>query len=194
MDYICMSSIPDFFGQEAGTLMKVNQTAKSKIQATQRWLTRAEENFEQNSPVRGQMDLLLAEAELRSTRESVASHPDGLAKIWGSQRVALMVAFVLAIAGMGGSWWWLQTSATELQTAAPIVSPVAPIPSSVTHSISAAPVQRTEIVRTVVVEATNSVQEVKSADKPADKEPSTSQEEMKRLIQTAGQALRGRSK
>lgn len=167
--------------------------AKGKIQATKRWLSRAEEHFDRDAPVRGQLDLLLAEAELRSTRETLQTR-SVLAKKWVQQGMALGLAAVVAAAGAGGLWWWLNVAPEAAVAPQRIATPAIPVISAPVQNISAAPVQKTETPPAATVESTISQQEVKKSDKAPDRDPVVSRDEMKRLIQSAGQTLRGQTK
>ena len=166
--------------------------AQGKIRAAKHWLTRAEKHFDLNSPVRGQMDLLLAEAELRSTRETVDSRPSWFKLNWGIQFVALSLAAILVVAGISSAWW-VDAKGTAIpvpQMSAPPL-PMASVP--VQHS-STPTVRSAETPVATVVETTIVTQEVKKTEKSTAPDTALSPEEMKRLIQTAGQTLRGRAK
>lgn len=166
---------------------------RGRIQAVRQWLNKAEEHFGGNSPVRGEMDLLLAEAELRSTRETLRSDQSWLTLTWIRQGVAFLLAASIVAAGLGGAWWWWQESRPE-PIAATVAVPAAPAPSVPVLQIAVAPVPKPAPMPVAAVESTRPGQEVKNADKPANRESSVSQDEMKRLIQAAGQSLRGRTK
>jgi len=170
---------------------------RGKIQATQQWLTRAEEHFDRNAPARGELDLLLAEAELRSTRENIQSHPHRLNLTLIQQGFAFGMAAVLVAAGVSAAWWWQPERAESIPRLLPVsvTSPVAaPTRPDQTLKISAAIVQKPETSPAPAVDSTMPGQEVKTVEKSANREPSVSQEEMKRLVQAAGQSLRGRIK
>ena len=170
---------------------------RGKIQAARQWLNQAEEHFGGNSPVRGEMDLLLAEAELRSTRETLRSGQRWLTLTWIRQGVAFLLAASIVSASLGVAWWWWQESRSESVAAtvavpAVTVSPVPVLQIAVAPTPKASPKPATMPV--AAVESTGPGQEVNNADRPANRESSVSQDEMKRLIQAAGQSLRGRTK
>ncbi len=167
--------------------------AQGKIRAAKHWLTRAEKHFDLNAPVRGQMDLLLAEAELRSTRETVDSSSGWLKLNWGLQIVALSLAAFLVVAGISSAWWWQDAGTVEVPVRQ-IVTPPAPIAAAPVQNSSTVPVRSADMSATTAVDTTISTQEVKRTEKTVAPEAALSQEEMKRLIQTAGQTLRGRTK
>ena len=79
---------------------------KCRIQSARQWLNQAEEHFGRNASARGEMDLLLAEAELRSTRETLHSRRLWFTIGWVQQGTAFALAAVMAVAGAGGAWWW----------------------------------------------------------------------------------------
>ena len=167
--------------------------AQGKIRAVKHWLTRAEKHFDLNAPVRGQMDLLLAEAELRSTRETAESHSGWFKLNWGVQLVALSLAAILVVAGIGSAWWLYDAQAVEAPVRQ-IVTPSAPIAVVPVQNSSTVPVRSAETPAATAVDATISTQEVKRTEKATAPEAALSPEEMKRLIQAAGQTLRGRTK
>ena len=169
----------------------------SKIQATKHWLTRAEQHFDQNASSRGELDLLLAEAELRSTRENLTPSPGRLRSFWLQHGMAFGVALTLVTFGLSGAlllWQEPQSKPVLL----PIALPVAQAPALAVQpelpKISTAPVQIKEEIPSAAVVPTTPRQEVNNADKPATREAPVSQDEMKRLVRTAGQSLRGQPK
>ena len=167
--------------------------AQGKIRAAKHWLTRAEKHFDLNAPVRGQMDLLLAEAELRSTRETVDSYFGWFKLNWGVQLVALSLAAILVVAGISGAWRWYDAQAVEAP-GRQSVEPSTPIAVAPVQNSSTAPVRRADTPAAIAVDATISAQEVKKNEESAAQPAAVSPEEMKRLIQAAGQTLRGRTK
>ena len=166
---------------------------RGKIQAARQWLNQAEEHFGGNSPVRGEMDLLLAEAELRSTRETLRSGQRWLTLTWIRQGVAFLLAASIVSASLGVAWWWWQES-RPVPVAVAVPAPAAPAPPVPVRQRAVAPAQKPAPMPATAVESTIPGQEVNNADRPANRESSVSQDEMKRLIQAAGQSLRGRTK
>lgn len=166
---------------------------RGRIRAARQWLNQAEEHFGGNSPVRGEMELLLAEAELRSTRETLRSGQSWLTLTWIRQGVAFLLAASIVAAGVGGAWWWWQESRPAPVTAT-VVVPAATVPPVPVLQIAVVPVPKPAPMPVAATESTSPGQEVNNADRPANRESSVSQDEMKRLIQAAGQSLRGRTK
>lgn len=169
---------------------------RSRIQAVKHWLNRADEHFDGNASVRGEMDLLLAEAELRSTREKLQSGAGKMRTNWFRQGIAFAIAAVMVATGMGGAWWWWQDIRTESVPPVVAASPVLPVQPIMApaHTISAAPIEQPVPRPVAAVDSMSPGQEVKSATRPPNREQSVSQDEMKRLIQTAGHSLRGVTK
>lgn len=164
---------------------------RGKILATQKWLSRAEEHFDRNASARGEMDLLLAEAELRSTRENLQAHPHRLKLSLFQQGMAFGLAAIAVAFGAGAAWWW-QPDRTESIPQA--LSVAVPIRQAQAQDISTVPLPKRENAPAAAVDSTIPEREVKNVDKSTIREPSVSQEEMQRLVQTAGQSLRRRTK
>lgn len=170
---------------------------QEKIRAVKHWLTQAERHYGVNSPTRGQMELLIAEAELRSTRNAIESHDK-----WRLHVVAQGVAIVIAMAGIGGFWWWNESA--KIDTPIPVGGVSTVIMSSTPVSIPttgdkilARPATDKETTVAAGADAKNSVQEVKSTEPVTHvtaPQTALSPEEMNRLVQAAGQSLRGRTK
>ncbi|NLH46885.1 MAG: hypothetical protein GX451_12295 [Acholeplasmataceae bacterium] len=67
-------------------------------------LKNAEDSFRSNNDMRGELDLMLAEAEMQHLRER-----RGFAAVWTRQRLAVVAAFLLVLTGAGG-WFWAKNS------------------------------------------------------------------------------------
>ena len=67
-------------------------------------LKNAEDSFRSNNDMRGELDLMLAEAEMQHLREK-----RGLAAIWTRQRLAVIAACLMVLTGVGG-WFWARNS------------------------------------------------------------------------------------
>ena len=62
-------------------------------------LDNAQQSFRKNNGLRGELDLMLAEASIRYLREK-----RGLVSVWNRQKLAAILAVLLVLAGYGG---WL---------------------------------------------------------------------------------------
>ena len=82
-------------------------------------LDNAEKSFQSNADVRGELDLMLAEAELQSLRRK---RPAWM--VWTRRSFAVLSALVIIAAG-GVGWWW---SATRHGSASRRASGAAGIP------------------------------------------------------------------
>ena len=171
-----------------------------KIRAVKHWLTRAEQHFDVDAPVRGQMDLLIAEAELRSTRNVVESNSNWRKGNWRLQLIAFSFAAILVTAGVGRLWLQNESSrndATPVRQIAlpPITLTVPPAPVSVVEDKKLAlPARGSETAVAASVDTMNHAQEVKKTEPMTAPQTTLSPEEMNRLVQAAGQTLRGRTK
>ena len=63
-------------------------------------LENAEKSFRENNGMRGELDLMLAEAEIKHLREK-----RGWVSVWTRQRLALLAAAIVVLAGYGG--WFI---------------------------------------------------------------------------------------
>ena len=171
-----------------------------KIRAVKHWLTRAEQHFDVDAPVRGQMDLLIAEAELRSTRNVVESNSNWRKGNWRLQLIAFSLAAILVTAGVGRLWWQNESSRTDATPVRQIALPpitlsVPPAPVSVVEDKKLAlPARKSEANAAARVDTMNPAQEVKKTETMTAPQTTLSPEEMNRLVQAAGQTLRGRTK
>lgn len=168
------------------------QKTCGRIQATRQWLTRAEKHFSQDASVRGEMDLLLAEAELRSTREKLQAGKSAF--IWFQHGLALGIATVIVAFGLGGAYWfWRDAPAPSVMQPTAVTVPVM-APATPSAAISTAPAAvREDPPRQAVISA-NPKQEVNTIETPAPQDTAVSPvspDEMKRLVRSAGQSLRG---
>ena len=88
--------------QSGRSLMQRIRSAKSSLE-------NAEQSFKDNQSMRGELDLMLAEAELKNLRRK-----NSVPWSWSRQLLALCAAFMLVLAGFGG-WYWAQAGAAKGQ-------------------------------------------------------------------------------
>ena len=167
-----------------------------KIKATRNWLNRAESHFGQDASARGEIDLLLAEAELRSTREQLQPKRHSL---WFQHGMALGTAGIILVTSVASAGMWLvwrntpgaQSAISPVTITTPVVEP-SPLPAPV----PAVPVQNQKPAEPSSAAAVpaSPVQEVNKGEKAVVQEPAVSPDEMKRLVRTAGQSLRGQTR
>ena len=62
-------------------------------------LENAEQSFRENNGMRGELDLMLAEAEIKHLREK-----RGWLSVWNRQRLALLAAVIVMAAGYMPAW------------------------------------------------------------------------------------------
>lgn len=162
------------------------------------WLTRAEESFDKNSQIRGELDLILAQAELQHARETGLSRQERRIYPILRQATSFVLAATVVVAGFGAYW-----GVSERHDAAPI--PLAAQEAKVTPTTQKAndavvPVQF-EDQRPAVPKSTSNtpVETIRPASRtettvraqPAEKENLLSPDEMKNVIRAAGKSLRG---
>lgn len=106
-----------------------------RLCSARHWLVRAEESFEQEHSVRGELNLLLAQAELQRACEAKHSRSRSLLL----HGLAVTCAAVLVVIGIGGSYWLIHAPVTTESPAAGIVNQ---------HTPAAAPVPNEDADRT----------------------------------------------
>ncbi len=163
------------------------------------WLTRAEESFDKDSKLRGELDLLLAQAELQHARETSLSRRERYNIPLLRQATSFVIAAAVVAAGFGAYW-----GLSERHAAVPI--PLAAQEAKATPVIlkatDFAPPVRVEDRRPAIASPTsNPPQETvlpavrrpenTARPQPAEKENLLSQDEMKDVIRAAGKSLRG---
>ena len=139
-------------------------------------LDNAEQSFLDNKDIRGELDLMLAEAELKNLRKK-----KDVPWSWNRQLLAGCIAVLLVLAGVGG-WYFArdhykQRSSTTIVPAAASAAAVdeAP-PQPVTKPQKARSVVRTEQAKDSVTEA---------APKQNQSQVSISKSDLRKLVQSA---------
>lgn len=84
--------------------MGIGKTVCSRIRNARASLDNAERSFRDNRSVRGELDLMLAEAELQNIRQN---RPGWVS--WTRQTFAALAAVVILAAG-GLGWWWASST------------------------------------------------------------------------------------
>ena len=78
--------------------MDKHKTVRNHIAAAKGWLSQAEESLEQENDIRGDLNLMLAQAELRSAQEK---QPQKAWLLWSRRLLPLAAGFA------AGNWWKL---------------------------------------------------------------------------------------
>ena len=147
-----------------------------RIRSVKSSLDNAEQSFLDNKDIRGELDLMLAEAELKNLRKK-----KDVPWSWNRQLLAGCIAVLLVLAGVGG-WYFArdhykQRSSTTIVPAAASAAAVdeAP-PQPVTKPQEARSVVRTEQAKDSVTEA---------APKQNQSQVSISKSDLRKLVQSA---------
>lgn len=174
-----------------------------RVSSAKRWLAKAEEEFSRERPARGELNLMLAEAELKRLKESEPA----ARRSWLRHGAALAVA-VLVTGAVSGAWWFLRAPAGEgvqplpnpAAMTAEFTQPLAAKTASIAETLSVS-AQATPTVEKAVVPSENlAKQEAVERRLPeknlvSDRQPvaniGMNQDEMRQLVRKAGQTLRG---
>jgi hypothetical protein len=172
------------------------------LRSARQWLVRAEESFNKDSDIRGELNLFLAQAELQHARET--NHSRRWRYKYPLLRHTLSAVLAASILAVGlGTYWWLGER-----------NAVVPIPLAAQESVKAS-VNRagsepaTDQVRTEAATPVASAPAVavtapaRPVSQPAERQDKTdhprqtdkdqlvSPDEMQKIIRAAGKSLRG---
>jgi hypothetical protein len=89
-----------------------------QIKTLQSNLKNAEESFKSHNGARGELDLMLAEAQMQFLREK-----RGAKSFWARQTLAIGIAFILVLVG-AGSWFWAKSTMNQSELVATQVKPI----------------------------------------------------------------------
>ncbi len=189
-----------------------------RLRSARQWLTRAEEAFDKDRDIRAELDLMLAEAELQHAREAHKSRHWKYKYSLVGHSAALTLAMVIAVAGLGGAYWWLngrqtsspvpmavqegvrqpvqqadsqnEPSGKPSAPAAPAVQSVATV-AAVPHTEPKAPAAVAPAKDQTGSQAIESRIRDHGESQPAEKEVTLTPDEMQKLVRAAGKSLRG---
>lgn len=176
-----------------------------RVNAAKRWLAKAEEEFSKERPMRGELNLMLAEAELKRLKESEPTRQ----RFWMRHGAAFGMATVLACV-VSGAWLLMPrvvvAPATVPTAVSEPVKAIAPVMKKIPDSMSiAVPAENSPLQHApVVAEATapsarleqqdvvdNRQQEKAFTSERPNVSVGVSDAEMRQLVRKAGQTLRG---
>ena len=139
-------------------------------------LDNAQQSFRKNNGLRGELDLMLAEASIRYLREK-----RGLVSVWNRQKLAAILAVLLVLAGYGG---WLYAGVShDAAVNIPAAAAVAPAQKQ-----TAAVPQKT-----VITQPEPEIQQTAPAEQNINSNTSyknyLAEEDMQQLVRTGRQVL-----
>lgn len=162
------------------------------------WLTRAEESFDKNSKIRGELDLILAQAELQHARETGLSRQERRLFPFLRQATSFVLAAAIIAVGFGAYWGFSERHAAVPIPLAAQEAKVAPmiqnandaaVPVQVKDQRPAAPKPTSNTPVETIMPASRPETNVRA--QAAEKENLLSPDEMKNVIRAAGKSLRG---
>lgn len=178
------------------------------MRSARQWLVKAEESFGKNRDIRGELDLLLAQAELQHAQEANRDRRPWYKSSAARHCLALVAAFIFIGCGYGAYRWSDDRTPDLVPPGLPAAVPRTTaaekpaLPAETTRQQDTRPAQlpppasggrENAPLTTPVPVSTYTVIKEKPAEpvsRPERKTP-VSQEEMRNLIRAAGKSLRG---
>lgn len=169
------------------------------LRSAKEWLTRAEESFDKDRNIRGELDLFLAQAELQHVREANSSRQWRYKYPLLRHALSFVLATTIVTVGFGAYWWSSERDiAVPVPLAAqePISIPVAKVTGEVAINQARAAEPQQPVVAAIVdsspvVTPTAERQEKAEPMHQPEKENLLPPDEMQKIIRAAGKSLRG---
>lgn len=175
------------------------------LRSARYWLQQAEDAFGKERGVRGELDLLLAQAELQRVKEGQRRGQWRYKYPLLRQLASFTIAGCIAAVGVGGAYWWLhRTPEAALQKVVEQqqAGQEASVPSTPSLLPVAEAAQAEEASKEPVAAAVNAPSAAATRQErtvapahvetasPSAKEEVLSQAELRQLVHTAGKSLR----
>lgn len=191
---------------EVKHMVPLKQHMSQHLRCAKDWLTKAEEAFAKQHDLRGELDLMLAQAELQHVKEVNRSRQWRYKYVIYRHGVALVLAMFVVVVLSGVYWWTARPNVVlpipivqQANLPAPIVLPeiISVTPSSVVRenklsepetATPVAVIEPNKVQGTDYLEqGPKLVQPPKQSEEPA----ALSADEMRKLVRAAGKSLRG---
>ncbi|MDO4921726.1 MAG: hypothetical protein Q4E64_07865 [Phascolarctobacterium sp.] len=143
-----------------------------RIRSVRSSLDNAEQSFLDNKDIRGELDLMLAEAELKNLRRK-----KDVPWSWNRHLLAACAAGLLVLAGFGG-WYCAKDHYLQRRAAA------APAGAHVSTPVTA-PVRQAVPVKTAVAKQTVQQDITAAGEEPEKQQVTISKADMRKLVQSA---------
>lgn len=152
-----------------------NRSVFQRIRSVKTSLDNAEQSFLDNNGMRGELDLMLAEAELKNLRRK-----KDIPWSWNRHVLAMCVAALLALAGFGG-WYYAHGS---IAMAGKNQEPVTTAPSvQMEQAVDSVQTKKTVIIPVFGDKTINNVPAYRQAD--YNQQVNINEADMRRLVQSA---------
>ena len=156
-----------------------------RVKSVKRWLDKAENSYSNNKDISGELNLMMAQAEMQRLKET---HPPEIAKKWGIRLSAMAAAAVLFI-GFSNLFSANADKSPVISRETTVSKEEVPEDKNLVLSETVRPtVAATESSNTDPI-PTKSIQ----TEAPAPVLPVMSQSEIQSVVGEAGRALRGQS-
>lgn len=176
----------------------LKQHVTRHLRSARQWLVRAEEDFGKNDNVRGEMNLILAQAELQHLKE--AKLKGGfIQSILFRQSFAAFIALALVCLSFGGAYWFVDMHQKNQRINQPIKQEQTAIYQTPKNNVQEVPQHELPIVNKTEndVPAVDQMQTQSNAsanpnhNNVAEKQIEVSPTDIQKLVRAAGKTLRG---
>ena len=188
-------------------MAELKRNTMRHLRSARQWLVKAEQSFEKDLEVRGELDLLLAKAELQHVQEIKQANCWRYRYPLLRHGLAFGLAVFIAAAGVGGAAYWTmqeREKAVPIPLAAQEKLPM-PVKAELASSVHSPQlgISRTASSESATLPQTQTTISTASAVPPLKekegsvrvsppaREVNISQDEMQRLVREAGKSLRG---
>ncbi len=159
-----------------------------RVKAVKRWLDKAEDAYSGHQELTGEMNLMMAQAEMQRLKEV---HKNSPVRKWGLRGCAMIVAVLLFF---GFHFIQKEMNNNEVQMQPPVEIIIQETPTPVAEKVqipSAAEVPREALITETPTVETMPAPPVVAAEPSHPAPPALSDQEIQSVVGEAGRALRG---
>ncbi len=160
-----------------------------RVKAVKKWLDKAEDAYSGHQELTGEMNLMMAQAEMQRLKEV---HKNSPVRKWGLRGCAMIVAAILFF---GFHFMQKEMNKNEIEAMPPVEIVIQQTPTPVAEKVEPPPaVEQPGEAKTIevhTVEVPAPVAPVVAAEPATPAPPALSEQEIQSVVGEAGRALRG---
>lgn len=160
-----------------------------RVKAVKKWLDKAEDAYSGHQELTGEMNLMMAQAEMQRLKEV---HKNSPVRKWGLRGCAMIVAVLLFF---GFHFMQKEMNKNEIEAMPPVEIVIQQTPTPVAEKVEPPPAVEqpgeTKAIEGHTVEMPTPVAPVVAAEPSTPAPPALSEQEIQSVVGEAGRALRG---